>query len=216
VRFIKKTDSPDFFEKEKNTFPLTEESSWKDFRNPCKTKFKKFLVEEQNGLCVYCECDLALTSSHIEHIKPRSKYKQLKFNYKNLTVSCDGSFLCHESLVNKQSCGHRKDDLYIEELFLNPTEQLDIEEYFLFNPETGAILPAEGIKHEKSSYMINVLNLDVQYLRDARKYAKEVLVDLLSSPDFLNDDAANHILHSELSEDREFISFLKHCFNTDQ
>ena len=63
--------------------------------------------------------------------------------------------------------------------------------------------------------MINVLNLDVQYLRDARKYAKEVLVDLLSSPDFSNADTANHILHSELSEDREFISFLKHCFNTD-
>jgi uncharacterized protein (TIGR02646 family) len=205
MHFIEKRQSPDFFEEEKGSCPLTENIPWKKFRNPCKRELKKFIIEEQKGLCIYCECYLSQEKSHIEHLRPQSKYKQFKFEYNNLSVSCNGEILC----TNKKSkhgkfCGHKKNNIYDEQLFLNPLEQVDIEKYFDYDSETGAIIAKKGDKNQESNYMINLLNLNTPYLKDSRKYAKELLLEKLS------DDIDR--LQNELMEDREFISFLKSCF----
>jgi uncharacterized protein (TIGR02646 family) len=211
VRFIRKTRSPDFFEQEKCDFPLTEDSPWEDFKNPCKTKFKEFLVQEQHGLCGYCECDLSstTTSSHIEHIAPRERYKHLKFVYENLIVSCDGRFLCSGKILNKESCGHRKDNEYDELLFLNPVTQPDIAGCFRFDSENGAMSSSDFVNHQAATDTIRVLNLDALSLRNARLKAKEVLWENLNT---LPIEEAEIILRQELSIEREFISFLRHCF----
>lgn len=209
MRFIKKIQSPAFFEQEKCDFPLTEDSPWEDFKNPCKTRFKQFLVKEQHGLCGYCECDLSSTSSHIEHIAPRERYKHLKFSYENLLVSCDGRLLCSGAMKNKESCGHRKDNEYDDQLFMNPVELPEITRYFYFDSETGAIMPSKCEQDKAANYTIRVLNLDAQYLRSARLKAKEVLWENLSE---LPIEQAAIILRQELSTEREFISFLRHYF----
>ncbi|MEB4592817.1 retron system putative HNH endonuclease [Candidatus Thiothrix sp. Deng01] len=209
MRFIQKTQSPDFFEQEKCGFPLTEDSPWGDFKNPCKKMFKDFLAQEQHGLCGYCERDLSSTSSHLEHIAPRERYKHLKFVYENLIVSCDGGFLCQGKMLNKESCGHRKDNEYDEQLFLNPVQLPDISTCFHFDNETGAIIAASQASDEAANYTIRILNLNAPYVRDARMNARDVLLEGLSN---LPIDQAETILRQELSAEREFISFLRHYF----
>lgn len=209
MRFIQKTQSPDFFEQEKYNFPLTEDSPWEDFKNPCKTRFKTFLAQEQNGLCGYCECDLDSTSSHIEHLAPRERYRHLKFSYENLIISCDGRFLCSGKTHNRESCGHRKDNEYDEKLFLNPAESPKITTYFRFDNGTGAIIASGKESDEAANYTIRILNLDAQYLRDARINARDALLEGLSNFPM---DQVEVILRQELSIEREFVSFLRHYF----
>ena len=53
--------------------------------------------------------------------------------------------------------------------------------------------------------MIRILRLDADFLRKRRKAAKKALIDfVLDYPDFDID--------SELSTEREYISFLRYCF----
>ena len=209
MRFIQKKQSPDFFEQEKCKFPLTENSPWEDFKNPCKIKLKNSLEQEQHGLCGYCECDLSSTSSHIEHIAPRERYKHLKFTYENLIVSCDGRFLCSGKIRNKESCGHRKDNEYNEQLFLNPVTLSDIADFFQFDNENGAMSSSGFTNHQAATDTIRVLNLDAPSLRNARLKAKEILWENLNA---LPIEEAETILRQELSIEREFISFLRHYF----
>ncbi len=210
MRFIDKSESPSFFEEEKVGFPLTESSSWKDLQNPCKTYLKEFLTTEQSGLCAYCECDLSSTKSHLEHIKPRSLYNNLKFEYTNLVVSCNGVFLCETDPQLGRTCGHKKENEYDEDLFLNPIELLGIGSYFIYDAETGAILPSEAVSTDSAKYMISLLHLDIPYLRDARKNAKDAIVELLSTPEYK--DSIFEIIEKELSVEREYISYLRYCF----
>lgn len=217
MRFIKKGASPDFFEKEKAVVGLTVESKWNEFQNPCKSRFTDYLVQEQNGLCAYCECDLTspvtgsdiTRSRHLEHIAPQGEYPELRFSYHNLVASCDGQLLASERIKQGESCGHRKNKEYGESWFLNPVNDESISEYFSFDSQDGSILPAATNRSEDTQEMINILNLDAPYLKNARLNSKEVLVEYLIS---LEPEQAELLLSSELESPREFISFLKHCF----
>lgn len=208
MRFIQKTQSPDFFEQEKCDVLLT---TWNSFQNPCKENLKNFLLSEQHHLCGYCECEVSSGTSHLEHIAPQDdkKYPKLRFEYTNLIASCNGMFLCDGKMQHKESCGHRKENEFDEMLFLNPVSTPNISEYFKFDPETGQMQSVETSAKSAASYMIRILNLDAAYLRDARKNAKESLLESLSQ---LSPEQAMQILRSELASDREFITFLRYCF----
>lgn len=203
MRFIQKTQSPDFFEQEKHGTPLT---SWSSFRG--RKELKKFLLEEQHYLCGYCECNVS-ENNHFEHIAPQDKYPELRFEYTNLIVSCEGKFFCDGKEQEKESCGHRKDNEYDEALFLNPVAIPDISSHFKFDPDTGQMLATENDAKNAANYMIRILNLDALYLRNARRNAKEVLLAHLNQ---LPPEQAMPILRAELATEREFISFLRFCF----
>lgn len=217
MRFIKKGTSPDFFEQEKATVGLTSDSKWNEFQNPCKSRFTEHLVQEQDGLCAYCECDLTspVTNStvprsrHLEHLAPQSEHPELRFSYHNLVASCDGQLLASERIKQGESCGHRKENEYDESWFLNPVNDPSISKYFSFDSQDGNILPAETNRSEDAKEMIRALNLDASYLKNARLNSKEVLVEYLTS---LEPEQAELLLRSELGSPREFISFLKYCF----
>lgn len=200
MRHIKKTSEPACLQNNKASF-----SNWGDFRNPCKAELKQSLLKEQDGLCVYCESDLSIEDrkSHIEHVRPRSRYPKLTFEYFNLVASCEG--ICSESNKGKQSCGHRKDDHYDEKCFLNPVECEDIAAHFKFDEEKGAILPSDK-NPVAAQHTIDVLNLNAPYLCNARRNAKQVFIDYFSRQfDFEK-------LSAELNQPREFVSFLRYCF----
>lgn len=218
MRFIKKGESPNFFEEEKSNVGLTSESSWNEFQNPCKTRLIEYLTEEQLGLCAYCECDLSqlvsgsefLRSKHLEHLAPQSEHPELRFSYYNLVASCNGQLLLNQRLKANESCGHRKANEYDESWFINPTTEETVNQFFTFDPQDGSIKPAATNRAEHAQKMIQILNLDAQYLKDSRLNAKHVLLDYLSD---LEPDQAQTMLNHEFTTPREFVSFLQDCFS---
>jgi len=161
MRYISKKEMPECLKDPKYFL----EYKWKNFkRSSCGKIVKENILNEQQWLCAYCEIKVDLKDSHIEHIKPKSnpKYEKLKFDYNNLIVSCNGK----ECRVDDEeydedihSCGHKKDNDFDENKFLDPTKIPDISDYFEYDKYNGAIKASNKDK-EKAKYMINLLNLN--------------------------------------------------------
>lgn len=76
-----------------------------DFNGPAfqsvKAAVKADLNQDQGGLCVYCEKQLAINDGQVEHIKPKAgpnAHPQLCFSYTNYAHSC----------INPKTCGQKK------------------------------------------------------------------------------------------------------------
>ena len=148
--------------------------TWNEYR--AKDTLHADLLREQHSLCAYCECSIEIEFdnmgrklSHIEHIQPKSRYKELAFDYSNLVVSCEGIDQEAELTANCDSgnkerrCGHYKEDQFDAQLFLNPTIINDIEQYFEYDKDNGYIFPNHFLSEEKqmqAGYMIQLLNLN--------------------------------------------------------
>lgn len=152
---------------------------WDRFDPDVKFALYRHLWKEQKGLCIYCEQAIPEKvqkdtpfyrhPSHIEHIRPKSKFKHLMFSYHNLSVACNG-FNCSSEDEQGEFCEFKKKDLYDTELFLNPVEVQDIESYFVYDID-GNIKPnsdksEEGVK--KAQYMIDLLDLQNPTLKKMR------------------------------------------------
>lgn len=73
------------------------------------SSIKESLREESNSKCMYCESGIKhITPEHIEHIKPKSKFPELAYEWDNLGLSCP-------------VCNMNKSDLFDTECaFINP------------------------------------------------------------------------------------------------
>ena len=205
MRHIQKLDTPDFFLEDTNA--LTHWGRYKE-----KKKLKKYILEnEQNYLCCYCESKVAISGeqerdgTHLEHIKPKKVYTDLTFSYQNLVVSCQGTCYNEEGDNGRHSCGHKKEDEYSEEKFLNPTTVEDIRDYFRYETvenERITILPTDK-SPLKAQYMIDILYLNDERLSKARFTA---LKDFEEFGMMLEYDEVEALL----SEDLAFISTLRY------
>lgn len=143
--------------------------NWKDFTSESEIKklLKEALLEEQeNSCCPYCEIEINLNDSQIEHIKPKDKFPELLIDYNNLIACC---------LENKR-CGNSKANKW-NELFINPVVE-NPEAYFKYDIKTGKIISIfkDREKYEKAEYTINLLNLnDNRLCNIRRKYILEFL-----------------------------------------
>ncbi|WYE87069.1 TIGR02646 family protein [Fusobacterium polymorphum] len=136
--------------------------NWKDFTSESEIKklLKEALLEEQeNSCCPYCEIEINLNDSQIEHIKPKDKFPELLIDYRNLIICCLESKRCGNSKANKW-----------DKLFINPVTE-NPEDYFKYDIKTGKIIPIfkEKEKFEKAEYTINLLNLNDNRLCEIRK-----------------------------------------------
>jgi len=186
-------------------------TNWDDYHrcyNRQKRALRRYVLRyEQNNLCIYCESKIApkKESSHLEHIKPkaRDKFPHLVFDYNNIVVSCNGN--CHTEDDEYHSCGHIKDNEYDDTKFLNPTELIDIREYFEYDIDTGNIL--ESSKNiDKAEYMIKTLHLNNASLPLARKKALENFINMIKQID--KNQRKNKIIEILNKENIAFISFL--------
>ncbi|WHS51435.1 HNH endonuclease [Rothia sp. SD9660Na] len=66
-----------------------------------KEKIKKYCLEEQEGLCVYCYRKISISGSSIEHVVPRSKDSSLQTSYLNMTASCKDRQTCNARRGNR-------------------------------------------------------------------------------------------------------------------
>ncbi len=185
--------------KEFDVYVITDKPQiWKDFKENIKLILHQHLYHEQGGLCIYCQQQLppklgkqfaAHIRSHIEHIRPRSEYNHLTFDYCNLSISCEG-FDCEIEKSPKQPkkefCEHRKEDRYDEENFLNPIEVKEIQDYFVYDLLELKISPnlsKNNKDKEKASHTITTLDLNHKSLvkmrsKVYRDYVKNKYPDL--------------------------------------
>ena len=109
--------------------------------------------------CPYCEREINVEKSQIEHVKPKDKFPKLFHEYKNFLTGC----------LENQTCGSFKENKW-DDNFINLIE-IDPEEYFEYSISTGEIIPKyeTGIKYEMAVKTINILNLNQKKLCESRK-----------------------------------------------
>ena len=142
---IKKVKTPDFF------------NSWIKDKKEHGQRLKEFILEnEQQNVCCYCEKRITPDNdhSHLEHIRPRSKFPQFKNDYKNIVVSCQTA----------KRCGNAKGDQF-NEYFIVPTEE-NPGEYLTYSP--NGKIRAIG-DNSKGNETINILKLNAPSLVGARR-----------------------------------------------
>ena len=161
---VNKKSEPEEFTKYKSKHKII---NWDSFTTEIKQVLKQYLLKEQeNSCCPYCEIEISLENSQIEHIKPKNKFPKLLTEYDNLLACCLESKRCGNSKANKW-----------DELFINPITE-NPEDYFKYDIKTGKIISIfkDGEKYEKVKYTINLLNLnDNRLCNIRRKYILEFL-----------------------------------------
>lgn len=210
MRYVQKLSIPQFFIDD--TTGLTK---WANYYANKKRNLKEHILkEEQSYLCIYCESKISKSSSHLEHIKPKScDTSNLTFNYHNIVVSCNGT--CHNSDTDntKYHCGHRKDrvdTVFDEAKFLNPVEVLNIREYFQYDFDDYLINPSN--RNAKAQYMIDTLHLNDAGLPKAREKALEIFINKMKKIKDIKTrkEKMKKVLNNE---NIAFISFLKYKYS---
>lgn len=114
---------------------------------------KEALRRECHSKCVYCESKMShVTYEHIEHIKPKSKYPELSFEWGNLTLACP-------------VCNTNKGNTYDESVpFVNP--YIDEPDEYLI-PLGGFIYYRPGNK--RGEITVKKIDLNRSSLIEQRK-----------------------------------------------
>jgi len=154
---INKTQEPDFF---RSFIKKNNPENWANIVNKTSQELRKHISENEQKannqcLCVYCERKITEIKSHIEHIKPQSKFPSEIFNYSNLVVSCD----------DKDTCGKHKGGKW-DDKFINPV--IENPEYFFEYITNGEII-ASNLNKERSFFTIEILNMNYDKLKSCRK-----------------------------------------------
>ena len=166
-----------------------------------KSVIKMALIEEQGGLCCYCECILRERDSHIEHLKPQHPYEELALDYGNMLCSC----LSDVEKGDPLHCGMAKGDWYDERLLISPLDP-DCGTHFKFLGD-GSIVPVDA-SDDAAVATIAHLRLDDKELTAKRKAVIDSFLD-----DCLTDDDRERFLNDYLTErassPSEFISAVR-------
>jgi uncharacterized protein (TIGR02646 family) len=187
--------------------PSNPDKAWENLGRECKQEItKNYLYREQYHLCAYTELNLDELGSHIEHIKPKSRYPECTFDYQNLVLSCFHSvelqhFAYADRFGGHLKCGDNSKgeiDKYDPDLFISPL-QADCENYFSYEVN-GLVQPNSNLSKEEKKraiYTIDALNLNAPYLKRERyKVITEMLpiiIDLLDNP-----EALRHFVEADL------------------
>lgn len=133
-------------------------ANWDDFsKSPEHGKLRQHLIDEQLGMCCYCEVMIVLKDSHIEHLRPKGNpsYRKYMFWYENLLASCQFS----------DSCGVRKLGWYEPEM-VSPMDK-NCADRFTYTSD-GSIIPSDK-QDDWAGKTIEKLGLNCSRLRDRRR-----------------------------------------------
>ena len=160
-------------------------NAFSNLYNDNKQAILSVLINEQKGLCVYCNQKITVGTATIEHLICQSHNHSFDLNYYNLLAVCKGN----QGVPNAMHCdkyrSHQQNDYFLPFFFFEKciTTQLDKMNPF-FDVEynrradliSGKIIAKEqridgfpGIRHRIEHVIDNVLNLNAPILKDARK-----------------------------------------------
>lgn len=160
---------------EHQTPPSTSEEAqrrWNRFNG--KTLLTEVLNDEQYNLCAYTELrpDEEGIGTHIEHVKPKSKFPAATFDYKNLVLSSlESDDLAKPHHQGDHFGGHAKGSHYDRKQFLIPLIARSKRNYFLYQSD-GKVVPSplKSKRYQrKAEHTIRLLNLNAAYLVNHRK-----------------------------------------------
>lgn len=164
-------------------------------------EIKSSLLAETSEKCAYCESKLThIAFGHIEHIKPKSKFPELTFQWENLTLACE-------------LCNGNKSDFHEEEYtILNPYVD-DISKNLIY---LGAL--AYGLS-EKGKLTVTKLSLNRVSLIERRREALDKLNNLvLLYNGLLDNNPVKEICLQEIEEqlgsDKEFSLVIKAAYES--
>ncbi|MDR1291664.1 MAG: TIGR02646 family protein [Planctomycetaceae bacterium] len=170
MKHIVKNSEPKEFIEWKNKTNENWQPTFESLRGSSTGKIvKQSLIEEQGGLCCYCERYITDDDSHFEHFRPQSCYKKDVLNYQNLLCSC----VKEPKKETDRHCGHFKGDQFDEQFLISPLDP-ECENQFAYDSK-GRIKPAQS-DNEKATKTIDMLGLNNGNLPDNRKS----LIDILS------------------------------------
>jgi DNA-directed RNA polymerase subunit RPC12/RpoP len=167
----------------------------KNYKHPDN---KKALKKSNHDKCMYCESKIShIDYGDVEHIKPKSKYPELEFEWNNLGYACPK--------CNRQF----KNDTYDEEIpYLNPYDE-EPREYII---SSGAILfPLQG--NERGEITINGLGLNRPELLERRynriqEIDKAIKACFRASNETIRNKALDE-LKKEANNDKEYSLAIK-------
>ncbi|HRW61060.1 MAG TPA: TIGR02646 family protein [Defluviicoccus sp.] len=154
----------------------SENQDWYAFmQTRCHEDVRVSLWKEQQGICCYCEIELADNNVHIEHMEPRCRNSARTYDYANLALSCNGGTVEH--------CGHYKDNRAHNPGYawdggrFSPPHDSETAMLFMYLTD-GSVAPTE-VNEDKASYLIGYLGLTCARLTERRKAHARVLIDSL-------------------------------------
>jgi uncharacterized protein (TIGR02646 family) len=137
-------------------------ATYENLQNPEKRALHQTLLSEQGWVCCYCGRAITLQDSHIEHFRPQERYDNLALNFENLHASC----IRETEPGMPLHCGHAKDSDFDELLAISPLDP-HCEARFLYTQEGYVI--ASDVADTQVDYMVELLQLDIPFLRNRRK-----------------------------------------------
>lgn len=159
---INKGTEPAFFTDFKR---INNPQNWDEI-SPVRSQLRSHLIDNEQtlsdvALCTYCERKINMTSSHIDHIKPKDpsgRYAHLFADYNNLTVSC----------LSSNSCGQTKDNDYHDD-FINPVDE-NPDDFMTYEVSTAKIVPVDDSVKQRVERTCEMLGLNSCFeLLSARK-----------------------------------------------
>lgn len=191
MRYIKKAQTEPSMLREKHARPPQSAADASDrwdnrFQSRQKQKLQKILLQEQFYLCCYSElrADSEGLGYHIEHVRPKSKYPELTFDYQNLAASAINSDPDLKTFRMNQwetFGGDAKGDEHDDRLFISCL-QADCARFFFF-AENGKITPKIDLnpfEQSQARHTIDILNLNSPYLVNRRKRRYQELAELIA------------------------------------
>lgn len=147
---------------------------WKDLVTEDKNETRISLERMQGRRCAYCEGPLDEWGHHIDHFRPRSRFRDLTFEWTNMFLSCD-------SKGSDLSCGRYKDGRgdgsrgrgaseYNPDNLLDPC--VDDLSAFLDFKRDGNVRQRRGLEQHdayRAGETIRVFKLQAPRLRQRRK-----------------------------------------------
>lgn len=119
-------------------------SLWGDLPWAVKEDIHAALEQDQERLCVYCEVEISVENRHLEHLKPKSRYPSLTFDYRNLALSCN----------SRDHCGHKKGK---KEIPLLP--EPDCNRDFQVSLRDGKLLPKENLNTSQKDDVVKTIHI---------------------------------------------------------
>ncbi|WP_423808293.1 TIGR02646 family protein (plasmid) [Photobacterium damselae] len=164
MRYIFKGPEPKIFTDWKNLANEDWQPSYKLLSNPEKKAVFRSLIQEQGGICCYCERKLEPNDYHIEHLNPQAEHNDDDLDYENLLCSC----LRKTAKGAPLHCGKTKEDYELKVTPLDP----NCQQQFNFSSD-GSITALT----QEAKEAIEILKLDLEKLCDMRAKMFEPFLD---------------------------------------
>ena len=155
-------------------------------------KALQYLIDEQNGLCAYCQKEITVKNASMEHVIPYSQNQLISTLYHNLVAVCQ-NFTRDDK--NRKHCDKSRGNTLLPFLiFHKDFTAPDGECSFYFDTEDNGLIKARMYDHTKMDWnihmqviaFIEILNLNHSSIKKKRSdMLRDWEVDIYDKPDRL-------------------------------